>query len=99
MRLGVSAGLQARLRVVARLLGHGRVSAGLVGLQGLPGAAFAEVVDGLGLGLAERLVALVAQRPRLVTESLGLALELGFESCIVPGVEQRAEDLLALLGV
>ena len=97
--LRLAASLQARLQGVARLLRLGRVRGHLGRLERLSGPAVGEVVDRRGLRLSERLVVPVAQRPSMVAQALGGILERLLDGCEVPGVEERAQDLLALPGV
>ena len=62
-------------------------------------AALGEVLRALGLGLPQRLGALRREARGGVAQPFGRILERQLERRVVAGVEQRPEDLLALLGV
>ena len=74
-------------------------AAGLAGRHRELGAALGKVVGGVGLGLSQRLGALCRDARGLVAEALGGVLERQFDRRVVAGVEERAQDLLALLRV
>ena len=91
--------LQPLLRLVARLLRLAGVGRRLGGPEREAVAALRQVLRALRLGLAQRLGALRREARGRVAQPLGRVLERQLERRVVAGVEQRPEDLLALLGV
>ena len=96
---GVAAALQPPLSLVARLLRLAGVGRRLGGSEGEAVAALRQILRALRLGLPQRLGALRRQAGGCVAQPLGRVLERQLERRVVAGVEQRPEDLLALLGV
>ena len=94
---GVATALQPPLRLVTGLLRLGGVGCRLGGSEGEAVAALRQILRALRLGLPQRLGALRRQARGCVAQPLGRVLERQLERGVVAGVEQRPEDLLALL--